>query len=153
MPADEGLGFDNHQGVSPGEESRPQDQRKTSGGGELAGWNSVFLVEGKLLAQEQYFGTQGSPGRKCQSQEMGALGDGSNKDKNQRSEQLHGLEHVHLGIDRLKSVAGSESLLQRSLGRLHFFMCIPTFCGAQLYGTFFVGATSSFWSEPKTRPK
>ena len=132
MPADEGLGFDNYQGVSPGEESRPQDQRKTSGGGELAGWNSVFLVEGKLLAQEQYFGTQGSPGRKCQSQEMGALGDGSNKDKNQRSEQLHGLEHVHLGIDRFKSIAGGESLLQRSLGRLHFFMCIPTFCGAQL---------------------
>src|SRR5215472_6609337 len=79
MPADEGLGFDNYQGVSPEEESRPQEQRKTSGGGELAGWNSVFLVEGKLLAQEQYFGTQGSPGRKCQSQEMGALGDGSNK--------------------------------------------------------------------------
>src|SRR5215472_13660494 len=88
MPVHEGLGFDHHQGVSPGEESRPQDQRKTSGGGELAGWNSVFLIEGKLLAQEQYFGTQGSPGRKCQSQEMGALGDGSNKDKNQRSEQL-----------------------------------------------------------------
>src|SRR5262249_9907887 len=85
MPADEGLGFDNYQGVSPGEESRPQEQRKTSGGGELAGWNSVFLVEGKLLAQEQYFGTQGSPGRKCQSQEMGALGDGSNKDKKQRT--------------------------------------------------------------------
>jgi len=58
MLADEGLGFDNHQCVSPVEESRPQDQRKTSGGGELAGWNLVFLVEGKLLSQKQYLRTQ-----------------------------------------------------------------------------------------------
>jgi len=46
-------------------------KEKRAAAGALAGWNSVFLVEGKLLAQEQYFGTQGSPGRKCQSQEMG----------------------------------------------------------------------------------
>ena len=41
----------------------------------------MFLVEHQLLAQEQYLGTQGSPGRKCPSQELDALGDYSNKDK------------------------------------------------------------------------
>jgi len=65
MPADEGLWFDNHQGLSPVEESGPQQQRKAGSGGELARWNSVFLVEHELRAQEQHFGTQGGPGRKC----------------------------------------------------------------------------------------
>ena len=67
----------------------------------------MFLVESKLLAQEQYFGTQGSSRRERPSHELNALGDCSNKDKKQRSEQLHGLEHVHLGIDSFKSVAGN----------------------------------------------
>src|SRR5215468_366161 len=62
MPADEGLGFDNYQGVKNRDH---KTKEKRAVGGERAGWNSVFLVEGKLLAQEQYFGTQGSSGRKC----------------------------------------------------------------------------------------
>ena len=95
MPADEGVWFDNHQCLSPVEESGPPHQRKARRGGELARWNSVFLVEHQLLAQEQYLGTQGSPGRTCQSQELDALGDYSNKDKKQRSEQLRDPEHVH----------------------------------------------------------
>jgi hypothetical protein len=121
MPADEGLGLDNHQCLSPAEESGPQQQRKARSGGELARWNSVFPVESKLLAEEQYFGTQGSSGRKRQSQEMNALGDCSNKDK-QRSEQLRGLEHVYLGLTASSLWLGTESLHQRSLGKLHLFM-------------------------------
>ena len=49
----------------------------------------MFPEEGKLLAQEPDFGTQGGSGRKCQSQELDALGDYSNKDKKQRLKQLH----------------------------------------------------------------
>ena len=66
----------------------------------------MFLVEHQLLTQEQYLGTQGSPGTKYQSQELDALGDYSNKDKKQRSKQLHDPEHVPLGNDRFKSAAG-----------------------------------------------
>jgi len=77
-------------GLSPVEESGPQHQRKTRTSGERAGWNLVFLVEGKLLAQEQYLGTQGSPGRKRQPEELDALDDYCNKDKEKRSKQPHG---------------------------------------------------------------
>ena len=66
----------------------------------------MFPVEGKLLAQEPDFGTQGGSGRKCQSQELDALGDYSNKDKKQRLKRLHDPEQVHLGNDRFKSAAG-----------------------------------------------
>jgi hypothetical protein len=106
MPADEGLWFYDQQCLSPVEKSGPQHQRKARSNAELARWNSVFLVEGKLLAQEQYFGTQGSPRRKCQVQELEALGDYSNKDKKQRLKQLHDPEHVHLWNDTFKSAAG-----------------------------------------------
>jgi len=53
-------------------------------------WNLVFLVEHQLLVQKQYLGTQGSPGRKRQPEELDALDDYCNKDKEKRSKQLHG---------------------------------------------------------------
>jgi len=81
MPTHEGFRFDDHQRLSPVEESRPQHQRKTRTGGELAGCNLVFLVEHQLLAQEQYLCTQGGPGRKCQPPELDGLDDCCNKDK------------------------------------------------------------------------
>ena len=107
MPTHEGFRFDDHQRLSPVEELRPQHQRKTRTGGELAGRNLVFLVEHRLLAQEQYLGTQRGPGRKCQPQELDGLDDGCNKDKKKLSKQLHAPEHVHLWNQKLKSAAGT----------------------------------------------
>jgi hypothetical protein len=91
----------------------------------------VFLVERELLAQEQYFGTQGRPGRKYPSQELDALDDCSNKDKKQRLKQLHDPEHVHLWNEKFKSAAGRDSLRQRGLGKSHLFICSRLFCEAQ----------------------
>jgi hypothetical protein len=89
----------------------------------------VFLVEHQLLVQEQYLGTQGSPGSKCPSQELDALGDYSNKERirsNDRSSCTI-LSMFTWGMTGSSLRLGGDSLGQGSLGKLHLFMCIRLF--------------------------
>jgi hypothetical protein len=89
----------------------------------------VFLVEPQLLAQEQYLGTQGSPGSKCPSQELDALGDYSNEDKKQRLKHSRRmvpsctiLSMFTWGMTGSSLRLGGDSLRQGSLGKLHLFI-------------------------------
>jgi hypothetical protein len=59
MPADQGLGFDNDQGISPIDETRPEEEGETGGVVWSSRLDSPLLIEGQLLSQKQDFRAQG----------------------------------------------------------------------------------------------
>jgi hypothetical protein len=59
MPANQGLGFDDDQGLFPIAEARPEDQGETGGVVQSSWLDLPLLIEGQLLSQEQNLRAQG----------------------------------------------------------------------------------------------
>ena len=59
MTADQGLGFDDHEGPPPIEQARPEDERETGRVAQSSRLRLPLFIESKLLAQEQDFCAQG----------------------------------------------------------------------------------------------
>jgi len=59
MPAEERLGFHDHQSVLPLKQTRPDYEREASGVVQTARLDLPFFIEGQLFAQEQDFRAQG----------------------------------------------------------------------------------------------
>src|SRR5215471_16068873 len=59
MPANQGLWFDDYQGLFPLAEARPDDERETGGVVQSSRLDLPFLIEGQLLSQEQDLRAQG----------------------------------------------------------------------------------------------
>jgi hypothetical protein len=59
MPANQGLGFDDDQGLFPIAEARPEDKRETGRVVQSSRLDLPLLIEGQLLSQEQNLRAQG----------------------------------------------------------------------------------------------
>ena len=59
MPADQGLGFDDYQGLFPIAEARPEDERETGGVVQSSRLDLPLLIEGQLLSKEQNLRARG----------------------------------------------------------------------------------------------
>ena len=59
LPADQGLGFDDDQGVFPIAEARPKDEGETGRVVRSSRLDLPLLIEGQLLSQEQNLRAQG----------------------------------------------------------------------------------------------
>ena len=59
MPANQGLGFDDDQGLFPIAEARPEDETDTGRVVQSSRMDLSLLIEGQLLSQEQDLRAQG----------------------------------------------------------------------------------------------
>jgi len=59
MPANQGFGFDDYQGLFPTAETRPEDETDTGGVVQSPRLDLPLLIEGQLLSQEQNLRAQG----------------------------------------------------------------------------------------------
>ena len=59
MPANQGLGFDNEQGLFPIAEARPEDKRESGRVVQSSRSDWSLLIKGQLLSQEQDLRAQG----------------------------------------------------------------------------------------------
>ena len=59
MPANQGLGFDDDQGLFPIAEARPEDKGETGGVVQSSWLDLPLLKEGQLLSQKQDLRAQG----------------------------------------------------------------------------------------------
>jgi hypothetical protein len=75
MPADPGLGFDDHQGIFSIEQPRPKGEGETGG---VVQWSWLLLsllLAGQLFSQEQDFCAQGGVLADHQREEMKSVCD------------------------------------------------------------------------------
>ena len=73
MPADEGGGLHNGQGLAPVKPAREPDQGKAGSIGGAARFDVVLLIEGKLLPQEEIFRGQYRRWTQTEAQELQAI--------------------------------------------------------------------------------
>jgi hypothetical protein len=59
MPANQGLGFDDDQGLFPITKARPEDKRETGRVVQSSRLDLSLLIKGQLLSQEQDLRAQG----------------------------------------------------------------------------------------------
>ena len=75
MPANQGLGFDDDQGLFPIAEARPEDERETGGVVQSSRLDLSLLIEGQLLSQEQDLRAQGCARAEQETEEKKSVRD------------------------------------------------------------------------------
>jgi hypothetical protein len=73
MPADQGLWFDDYQGLFPIAEARPEDERGPGGAVQPSWLDLQLLIKGQLPSQEQDFRTQGYARAEQESEEKKSI--------------------------------------------------------------------------------
>jgi len=73
VPADQGLGPDDHQGIFPIEQPRPNHERETGGVVQSSRLRLPFFIESQLLSQEQDFCAQGRARAEHETEETASV--------------------------------------------------------------------------------
>jgi len=105
MPADERLGLDDHQGIFPVEQARPDDERGAGGVGQSSWLGLTLFIEGQLLSQEEDFGAESGMGTDGLAEEPQSVADQIDGESEERSqwayrageESQHGASGWHSG--------------------------------------------------------
>jgi hypothetical protein len=75
MPPDQGLWFDDYQGLFPIAEARQEDERETGGVVQSSWLDLPLLIEGQLLSQEQNLRAQGCARAEQETEEKKSVRD------------------------------------------------------------------------------
>jgi hypothetical protein len=75
MPTNQGLGFDNDQGLFPIAEPRQEDAGETGGVVQSSRLGLPLLIEGQLLSQEQDFRAEGRARSEHETEEKKSIYD------------------------------------------------------------------------------